>query len=366
MTEKIRVGVMGCRMGKHHAKAALNAEATTLAALADPSEEVIAQFWDFAGLPAGDVPVYDDYRTMIEEGDLDAVVIALPTPMHAESSLFALEHGAHVLCEKPPTVDAAEMIEVADAAASRDLTYMFARQMRFGPQLREARELTMEGQLGDIYHAESRWMRGRNIPFRGGWGVNKDNGGGVLLDLGVHQIDDAWFAMGCPKPVSAFAAMHCGMAHLAPDDLSMPYNADDATVGLIRFANGATLSFTVTFALNIDWHQGYFDLTRVRERPEWRELRIYGDQAGLDVSKGRIIAGDVTGVSARTYRPRDLFTQYPDVFNAQMSEFARAILENDTPLSSAKQAVALMQMLDAVKLSAQTGKSVEIASDVVD
>ena len=362
MTEPIRVGVMGCRMGKNHAKAALDAETTTLAALADPSAKVIAQFWDFAGLEPGAVPVYDDYRTMVEEGALDAVAIALPTPMHAASSLFALEHGVHVLCEKPPTVDASQMVAVAETAAERGLTYMFARQKRFQPQVREARELVLGGELGRVYHAESCWMRGRSIPFRGGWGVNKDNGGGVLLDLGVHQIDDAWFAMGCPEPVSVFAAMHCGMPHLAPDDLTMPYNADDATVGLIRFATGATLSFTVTFALNIDWHEGYINPHRAREKPNWQELRIYGDRAGLDVWKHKIVDGGVTGIHTRPYEPRVAFTGYPNVFVAQMSEFARAIAENETPLSSAKQAIALMQMLDAVKQSAERGKSVEIES----
>jgi predicted dehydrogenase len=152
------------------------------------------------------------------------------------------------------------------------------------------------------------------------------------------------------------------MSHLAPDDLGLPYNADDATLGLIRFENGATLSFTVTFALNIDWHEGYFDLTKRRERPEWRELRIYGDQAGLDVGKGRLIEGDVAGVRAQVIQPRPAFTSYPDVFLAQMSEFAAAIAEGRPALNSAEQAVALMQMLDAVKRSAETGESVAISA----
>jgi len=360
VTESIRIGVMGNNMGRNHARAALQAETTTLAAIADPKDEMIERFWPYAGLTPGDVPIYDDYRTMIDQGDLDAVVNALPTGMHAEASLYALEHGLHVMCEKPPTVNAAEMIEVADAAKSRRLTYMFARQNRFGPDLREARELVQEGSLGRVYHAESRWMRARFIPFRGGWGVNKDAGGGVLLDLGVHQVDDAWFAMGCPEPVSVFAAMHCGMSNLAPDDLSMPYNADDATVGLIRFVNGASLSFLVTFALNIDWHEGYLDLTKPREKPLWRELRLYGDRAGIDVQKHKLIEGDVTGIFARNYQPRPDFTRYPNVFIAQISEFARAIVDGNAPLNPADQAVTLMKILDAVKASAETGAMVEI------
>ncbi|WP_455381035.1 outer membrane protein assembly factor BamB family protein, partial [Acidihalobacter prosperus] len=68
--------------------------------------------------------------------------------------------------------------------------------------------------FGKIYHAESTWYRSGNIPFRQGWGVNKNHGGGVLLDLGVHVIDDGWFLMGCPRPVEVFAAMHCSFAAL--------------------------------------------------------------------------------------------------------------------------------------------------------
>jgi predicted dehydrogenase len=358
--DKLRVGVMGCRMGRHHAKAALDAESTTLAALADPNAAAIARFWEWSGLEPGALPVYDDYRTMIEAENLDAVAIALPTPMHTQASLFALEHEVHVLCEKPPTVDAGEMEAVAEAAAQNGLTYMFARQKRLTPQIREARERVLAGELGRVYHAESRWMRGRTIPFRGGWGVNKDHGGGVLLDLGIHQIDDAWFAMGCPQPVSVYAAMHCGMPHLAPDDLTLPYNADDATVGLIRFADGATLNFTVTFALNIDWHPEYRNPARPREKPDWIELRLYGDRAGLDAWTFKLIDGDVTGIRTRTYAPRAAFTRHPTVFAAQMSEFARAIRAGDEPLNSAQQAVALMHMLDAVKASAESGRSIEI------
>jgi len=351
---------MGLRMGKNHARAALQAETTTLAALADPNPKAIAGFWPYADLKPGAVPVYDDYRTMVDQADLDAVAIALPTPMHAASSRYALERGLHVLCEKPPTVNAAEMETVVEAAAERNRVYMFARQKRFHPQIREARALVAAGDLGRVYHAESRWMRGRTIPFRGGWGVNADHGGGVLLDLGVHQVDDAWFIMGCPRPESVFAAMHCGMPHLAPGDLTLPYNADDATVGLIRFAGGATLNFTVTFALNIDWHEGYRRPLRAGKKPDWQELRIYGDRAGVDVWKSKLVDGDVTGIRTRHYDPRDGFARYPTVFVAQMSEFARAIQESDTPLSSAQQALALMRMLDAVKRSAKTGQSVQI------
>jgi|GEM_PF-4067923 len=95
-----------------------------------------------------------------------------------------------------------------DLARDKALTYMFCRQQRFDPAKFATRDLAAKGRLGPVYHAESKWMRTRGIPWRGSWGVNDTRGGGVLLDLGIHQLDDAWFTMGCPRPVDVSAAMH--------------------------------------------------------------------------------------------------------------------------------------------------------------
>jgi predicted dehydrogenase len=211
-----------------------------------------------------------------------------------------------------------------------------------------------------VYHAETKWIRSRGIPFRGGWGVNKDAGGGVLLDLGVHQVDDAWFVMGCPRPAAAFAGMHCAFSHLAPENLSMPYNADDATAGLIRFENGATLSFTVTFALHTAGPAGVVPASQGK-KVDWLVLRVYGERAGVDVLKGKLVESQLNAVDVQDL-PRSPDSPHPDdSFAAQTHEFVRAIHAGDDSMNTAEQAVMLMQMLDAVRESAHTGRSVEIA-----
>jgi len=80
------------------------------------------------------------------------------------------------------------MDKLAKLARDKALTYMFCRQQRFDPAKFATRDLAVKGRLGSIYHAESKWMRTRWIPWRGGFGVNDTRGGGVLLDLGIHRL----------------------------------------------------------------------------------------------------------------------------------------------------------------------------------
>ena len=90
--------------------------------MADPDKDRRA---DFIG-QYGAMEEFDDYRVMIHKGDLDGAVIALPTSMHYAACAATLKAGLHVLCEKPPTTTAQEMVKVARLAKQKKLTYMFA------------------------------------------------------------------------------------------------------------------------------------------------------------------------------------------------------------------------------------------------
>jgi predicted dehydrogenase len=242
-------------------------------------------------------------------------------------------------------------------------TYMFCRQQRFDPAKFATRELIAKGKLGSVYHAESRWMRTRWIPWRGGWGVNAARGGGVLLDLGIHQLDDAWFSMGCPKPVDVSAAMHCAFGHLAKGrkDLSLPYDADDNTVALVRFDSGATLNMMVTFAANtVDQPRIGVDAT-IADRVHWIELSVLGSRAGVDVTRRRII--NDRGADAVQVGPLPIPSRIERMKTGilgQMADFVDAMRNGRDPLNPAAQALQLMQMLDAIRRSATTGRSVAI------
>ena len=358
---RIRLGIIGINWpGRMHTEAFSRVPGVEIVAVSDLDPKRRAEYRSRYGLPNGSpIEEYGDYRDMLKNGELDAVVIALPTAMHYRATLDCLKSGCHVLCEKPPTTTAREMGRICRAVSESGLTYMFARQSRFRPVVQASRKLVAQGRLGTPYYAEAKWIRCRGVPWGRGF-TDRDKGGGVLLDLGVHVIDAAWFIMGNPEPVEAFASQHVAFKHHAPKDTI--YTADDLTTGMIRFETGASISFTVSFALNTAG--AVTPTTEDPVAPGWQDLRVYGEKAGLDVTAGKIVSGNRRSVVARQVRlpvqksiapgPR------PVEFVGQAKEFVRAARAGVSPVSSAEQALKLMKMLEALKNSAERGKSVSI------
>jgi predicted dehydrogenase len=354
---RIRVGVMGTKWpSQRHAEAFATLKDVELVAVAeiDPAArtEFVRQF-------GGKLQAFGDYHDMLARADLDAVAIGLPTPLHAQASLASFDAGVHVLCEKPPTVTTPEMIKVARRAKQTGLKYMFCRQPRFETPVLKARELARNGKLGEIYHADAKWLRTRYLPQDiGNWRVSKTRGGGVLLDLGIHAIDGAWFVMGCPQPVEVMAGLHCRFGQYAPK--GQDYSADDAAIGAIRFDNGATLQFTCSFSLNwggIDPAIGGKTINTER-----REINVYGTLGSVDLYGGRQLVGSKRGVRVRpmTGPARRAANGARPEFVRQARDFIDAILHDTTPTNSAAQAIMLMQMLDALKKSGESGAAVRI------
>ena len=364
----VRFAIVGLGMGRNHANAALAAPGTELVAIAEPNQERfdggLAQMSKGANKATKQalsrVVRFDDYKDMIRSGICEAVSLALPTDMHFAATKFCLSQGVHVICEKPPTTNEAQMRKIARQVEDTGLSYAFVRQQRFDPAKFQVRDMALKGKLGTIYHAESHWLRSRNVPFRGGWGVNKDTGGCVLLDLGIHKIDDAWFCMGNPQPTVAFAGMHCQFDYLSKGKgLSMPYNADDFMCGMIRFDDDATLSLSTSFAGNRVAPKDK-NVDGVIGNSEWQDLHIHGSKAGVDVMGRRLIKHHKGGVLASDLPISKTLAKMHTGFVGLFSDMALSIRNGTTPLNSATQALQLMGMLQALKKSAETGRSVAI------
>jgi predicted dehydrogenase len=337
-------------VGNQHATALRAVPGVVLAAVADVDERARQE----AGQTHSVSRLYGDYRDMIAAGGLDAMAIALPTGMHAEACCAALRAGLHVLCEKPPTSSVAEMKRVKRCADDTGLTYMFGRQSRFSPGVLASRRAIAAGRLGRVYHGEAVWVRTRwGALSQAGWRMDRKRGGGALLDLGVHAIDEVWFCMGCPRPVEVSAGLHAGFAGFS----SAPelYTADDCAAGLLRFENGATLSFLVAFALNA-LPQGV--KCAEGKPPEWGHRALYGSRGGLLTGIGTLIRGGLDDLASAEL-PR---TARHAPFEGQAREFIRAVRTGSAPLSSAEQALMLMRMLEAARRSADLGRAVRIGA----
>jgi len=136
--KELKFGIVGTGWpGQQHAIALAEIRDVQLHSCADSNLERLRSFAETYRLENS----FEDYQELLRDRDLDAAIICLPNFLHFPASLAALEAGKHVFCEKPPTMNAAEMKVLRDEAEKRGLIYFFGRQFRFTPAVRTAKDI---------------------------------------------------------------------------------------------------------------------------------------------------------------------------------------------------------------------------------
>lgn len=186
---------------------------------------------------------YGDWREMLYRHRFDLVVVATPADMHAPMTLAALDHGAHVICEKPTALDAAEATAMLDKAEALGRLHMIDHELRFNPTRMRIAELIAGGELGEIRHINianigSSWANPTARP-KGDWWSLAEHGGGRLGANGSHQVDMVRWWLG---PVSSVVGQALTMI---PDRLDKatgePWTAtaDDVAYFTLQMQSGA-------------------------------------------------------------------------------------------------------------------------------
>jgi predicted dehydrogenase len=206
------------------------------------------------------------------------------------------------------------------------------------------------GVIGDIYYGRTVWHRRRGIPGFGGWfGTKELSGGGPLIDLGVHRLDLALWLMGYPTPVAVLGSAYDKIAQPLAAREKKTYTVEDLACGLIKFDNGATLILEASWALNINENEHMI-------------TSLYGTKGGL-VQKNTDGGYSMTA-EVYTEEAGHLFTKRLDRSTIQVPssqhEFVNSIIENRPPMATADQGIKVMQILDAVYESAQSGREVRV------
>jgi predicted dehydrogenase len=305
--------------------------------------------------------VFSSYDEMLVDPALEAVVVSLPNSLHFPGALKALQAGKHVLCEKPPTLNAEQMRQLHGEAEQRGLIYFFGRQMRFSGAVQAARKAIAERRLGEIYFAKTRWVRSRGTPGGiDGWFTDRSrSGGGVVIDLGVHAIDAAWFLMGNPKPRTVSAQTYQKFPQLVKTPV---FDVEDSAYGIIRFENGASVMFEVSWAANLpdDIPPGK------RGTRELFSTTLFGPKGTIRIIDTIQLHPSVKMPALSLFEDKDgelVDSQLPfepvaHEFTAQMRNFLQAIRGEEAAINSSVQAVLLMEMLDAIYQSSLTGREV--------
>ncbi len=307
---------------------------------------------------------YTDAHALIGRDDLDAVAISTPPGPHHEFALAALSAGKHVICEKPFAIDAQQAAEMRDAAREHGKTAMVAHEFRFTPQRAYIKELLDDGYVGDFQKATIQLLMGRpeaDQPPPVTWASLKAEGGGFLGALGSHYIDGLRYWFGDVATVSG------SLESFDPDRTDprtgeiVPSETDDAFSFTLTFKRGgvATMSASSTVSPTLG----------ARIVVTGSDGVLMARQDGPNPAEDGVVLGGKRGDSGLQELPTPLrlapFTDDRDprlmAFRLFVREFERGIDEGTSHAPSFDDGVACQQVLDAVRESAQTGKTVKLA-----
>ena len=350
--DKVRIGIIGMgNMGQFHAKDILEGKVARgeLTAVGSTSPKKLAEFEEKG------IKVYGSGKEMIDSGNIDALLIATPHYQHTSLGIAALDAGLHIMVEKPISAhkaDAERLIAKAEAHADQVFAGMF--QLRVEPRYQKIREIVQNGELGELMRVlwiMTDWFRSEIYFQSGGWRATwKGEGGGVLLNQCLHQLDAMQWITGMPNRVSS----HVGIGKWHDIEVE-----DDVTC-YMDFPNGATGAF----------------ITSSGETPGSNRFEIAG-------TKGRLILENEKLTLTRNAVPSDEWCktskigfQQPDTTVEEipipgsesphaklMTNFVNAIIDNEPLIAPGVEGIGSVELANVMVYSGIIGRAIELPMD---
>ena len=350
--DKVRIGIIGMgNMGRFHANDLLEGKVARgeLTAVGSTSPHKLEEYREKG------VQVFGSGEEMIASGAIDALLIATPHYQHTSLGIAALEAGLHIMVEKPISAhkaDAERLIAAAEARPELKFGGMF--QLRVEPRYQKIRELVQGGELGDLVRViwvMTDWFRSEAYFQSGGWRATwKGEGGGVLLNQCLHQLDAMQWITGMPSQVRS----HVGIGKWHDIEVE-----DDVTC-YMEFANGATGAF----------------ITSSGETPGSNRFEIAG-------TKGRLILENDTLMLTRNEVPSDEWCktskigfQKPETTVEEipipgadaahatlMTNFVNAILDGEALIAPGVEGLGSVELANVMVYSGLLNESVDLPMD---
>ena len=274
------------------------------------------------------------------ENKPDIIVNCTANSLHYPFTMQALENDCHVFCEKPPAMNAREAREMADLATKKDRILAYNFQRRQSPEYSVLKKCLEDGTLGEVYHIKATFLRRRGIP---GWGnfTNKSvQGGGALIDLGVHILDLALGLMEYQSPSGVLGNIYDFIGKAGGKGLKgqwdpTKFDVEDACFAYLTFANNSSIMLSSSFALN-------------RKEEETVNLEVFGTKAGATLHPIEVFT-EVSGELANIKFPH--LTETNSQFQNTMA-FLDACDGKPTNICTAGQGAILQEIIERIYQSA--------------
>jgi predicted dehydrogenase len=237
------------------------------------------------------IKVFSSPEEIWGDEEIEAVLLAVPNDLHKEYTLAAAKAGKHIICEKPIALSSKEAQEMYEATEKAGVIFSVHQNRRWDEDFLTVKKIIKSKQIGEVYLIESRVMGANGIP--GNWRKKKAQGGGMMLDWGVHLIDQALQMI-----ESEVESLYCEYSYIYGEEV------EDGCALTLNFSNG--VKYRIVIATDC-----------FRNLPRWQ---VYGTEGTATVNDWSITGGitrclvkkdeKVVGIKAgngftRTMAPRD-------------------------------------------------------------
>ena len=339
---KLRIGIVGAgSFGRRHVDTIADEPACEVTAIADPAPGAR----DYAVQQR--VEHFEDLTSMLDRARLDGVIIATPNTLHVPAGLACVQRGIPMLMEKPiaDTVESAQ--QLSDAAERAGVALLVGHHRRHNPVIAKAREIVRGEKIGRLTAVAALWLIQKPTSYFDVSWRREPGGGPVLINL-IHDIDDLRFICGDIASVQAFAS-----------SAARGFPVEDTAAIVLRFANGALGTVTVSDAVAAPWS---WEITS-GEAPNYpqRPENCYffaGTEGSLTVPKLELwhYPGD-KGWGAPLAR-ESIGVEHADPLARQLQHFCRVIRGEEQPLVCGADATRTLAATLAVHEAAQTRRPV--------
>lgn len=298
-------------------------------------------------------PAYESYEQVLNDAAVDVVLIATPNDVHKELALQAFKAGKHVICEKPVTLSVNDFKEMVSAADAAGRVLMVHQNRRWDEDFLTIKQMYNEKTIGDLFRIESRVHGANGIP--GDWRHLEAHGGGMLLDWGVHLLDQVLFMVD-----SRITSLSSRLSFILGDEV------DDGFESVIEFENGVSVLIevgTTNFITLPRWYVKGTEGTGIIEDWSLNGRVVTRNQDAVKVEPKPIQAGvGLTKTMAPPSEEATITGALPEPYRQSSSffdNFAAVIQGEAEPIVKNEEVMRVLNLIEAVFESARTGETLK-------
>lgn len=298
-------------------------------------------------------PAYESYDQVLNDAAVDVVLIATPNDVHKELALQAFNAGKHVICEKPVTLSVSDFKEMVSAADAAGRVLMVHQNRRWDEDFLTIKQMYNKKTIGDLFRIESRVHGANGIP--GDWRHLEAHGGGMLLDWGVHLLDQVLFMVD-----SRITSLSSRLSFILGDEV------DDGFESVIEFENGVSVLIevgTTNFITLPRWYVKGTEGTGIIEDWSLNGRVVTRNQDAVKVEPKPIQAGvGLTKTMAPPSEEATITGALPEPYRQSSSffdNFAAVIQGEAEPIVKNEEVLRVLNLIEAVFESARTGETLK-------